>query len=528
MYHSSMQGAWTTGGNSQGYYQESQRCNNSGEHYSVNNYVETRGFRPRPLTIFSRTNLNNRSHAQGCKGRSNDLTNSVSNNVFLNQNPNWVQPNTEDVSDDWTVVKRKNNAYHRKIKFSESATKNVRQPGHDSTYQPLSRPITVYYPRPWLSKVLSETSSLKVDSVNKKTLTKKPEPNFLPQPLFNVAKTMCSILKATHHLFQVEGVNVPKQISKQASLLKSFPKPFAPNESIKKCIVEIADQWSKNLCKNLRAHYESVRLSNLVLLENVSECSDNEWDSCMNLALKWTRSSFKNFSDSELKEGRDSICSARRKQKEVYRDTVVSSPSAAPLTEPVKVSNIAEVPTEHTIVSEELEVEKSLPLLKSKNSLSFEKLGKKLWIIPESFEEKKLLITDENFVGPVSLDFFHVTLPNCSVWDLYNVVRNSVLPKDLSLILVHVGYKTKFQHNLNYLKTIADKIKVVCPNAKLFFTSLVSKSVDGDIARFNNWCKQEFSDFFIDCDLREVSFTTVEDKSEKLFAEWIKILISLN
>jgi hypothetical protein len=525
-----MQGAMVTGGNFQRYRQESYGKRNFGEHNFVDNNFGTGYFRPRPLTVLnSGQNYNWRSYAQVCKERSDDLENNTSNNYFLNKNNKRVLSTLDGDLDGWTIVERKKKAFQRNSNFSGFVTNKVVQPSDPVfKHQSYNRPITVYYPRPWLSKGLSGSSSVNVESVNKSTPALKHLTNFLPQPLFKIAKTMCSVLKSTHHLVQVEGRNVPQQISKQASWLKSFPKPFAPNDSIKKSINEIADQWSNNLCKNLRFHYESVRLSNLVILENSFESSDEEWNSCLELALKWTRSSFKNFSEIEFKEGRELIFSARRKQK-VLIDSVVSSFSAAPFLEPAEViENEEREPTDSTSAVECVEAADSLVPSEGNNSISFANIGKKLWKLPENLEFKKLLITDENFVGPVSLDFFHVTFPSCSVWDLYNVIRNSVLPKDLSLVLIHAGYKTNSQNNLKYIKTIAEKVKNASPNAKLFFTSLVSKSVNADIARFNKICKEEYSDFFLDCDLREISFTTVQDKSEKLFVEWIKTLISLN
>jgi hypothetical protein len=401
--------------------------------------------------------------------------------------------------------------------FSASLSKTVQQ-------QISSRPITVYFPKPLLSQGNSVNKIGKTTSVFQSKSVDKPVVNFLPVPLFQIAKTMCSILKSTHHLFQVEGGNVPKQ----ASFLKSFPKPFAPNEHIKNCVNEIADQWSKKLCQSLQKHYNSTRLSNLVLLENSLDCSDEEWDSCLMLATKWTRSSLKNFSESESKESLDLINSARKKQQ-TLKELVVSSSSVAPPFEPLEVEEILECePSDPVNVAVSEEPVESLSHTLSSNAVSFVNVGKKMWKIPENFVEKKLLITDEKFVGPVPNDFFHVTFPNCSVWDLNNTVRNSVLPKDISLVLIHVGYKSCNDNNLKYISTVAEKVKTSCPNAKVFFTSLVSKSVDVNIARFNKTCKDKYAEFFLDCDLREVNFTTDKDKSEKLFVDWIKALISKN
>jgi hypothetical protein len=144
-------------------------------------------------------------------------------------------------------------------------------------------------------------------------------------------------------------------------------------------------------------------------------------------------------------------------------------------------------------------------------------------------EQKNVLISDEKFVGPVPSDFLHICLPNCSIWDLNNVLKKSSLDPNLSLIIFHIGYKSfSAKNNLNYIRICLDKVKSSCPNTKVYFTSLVSKSLDFTLGQFNKFCKDNCADNFLDCDLKNIAYGTDFEKCEKLFQEWSVKLNSLN
>ena len=345
--------------------------------------------------------------------------------------------------------------------------------------------------------------------------------NFLPEPLFKIAKTMCSVLKSTHHISQVEGGKIPRQISNQAKILKSFPKPFAPNDVIKSQINDVADLWSKNLCGRMENHYLNTRNADLIKLETSSDVTEEQWQNCLSVAIIWTRCSFKKLPDNELKDGLALVSMARNKNLNAPSCSPTSSNSLEIVQEVLPIvsqSNVGPIPPEKVVL---ISKEKT-------NACLSQNVSKKDWKVPENMEHKKLLITDENFVGPVSNDFFHLTLPKCAVWDLYNVIRNSCLKPDLSLVLIHLGYKTNKDHNINLFRSIVEKIKTSCPNVKVFITSLVSKLMDKNVSFFNHFCKENYADLFLDCDLREVNFDTIQDKSEKLFLAWNNAVTALN
>jgi len=394
--------------------------------------------------------------------------------------------------------------------------------------------ITTYFPRPGLC-VDGRSKSKNVEPVRTVRTGKtevggagavKGTPNLiLPPNLFKIAKRMCSILKCTHHLGQVSCSVIPKQISKHSQILKSFPKPFAVNEQIKKKIFEVANKWSSDLCSALANHYLLTRNSDLGFLEEVIDCTEEDWETCLKVAERWTGSTFKNFHEGDLKEGRELIKTARLKSLEKRVEDEGEGVEEETEAETAEMGETAQVsvPSSGPFSQEESPIGHS-------SGFTFEntKISKKVWKIPANIEEKKLLITDDNFVGPVASDFFHLTLPKTSIWDLYNVFRNSNLKSDFSLILIHIGYKSTSDCNLKCVRTIIEKLRLSHPNTKIFFTSLVSKLMDKYVARFNNYCKDNISDFFLNCDLRDISFESIEEKSGKLFVAWNSTLISLN
>ena len=154
---------------------------------------------------------------------------------------------------------------------------------------------------------------------------------------------------------------------------------------------------------------------------------------------------------------------------------------------------------------------------------------KKNWKLPEKIEQAKLLITDENFTGPIPNDFFHVILPGCSLWDLNNVIKNSLVPINTSLFLIHIGYnKIENETNLKYLTTIYNKITAWNSANQIFFTALVSKSVNRDFARFNTFASKQLPNNFLNVLLQDDKYNNNTEKSELLFQKWCACLITKN
>jgi hypothetical protein len=153
---------------------------------------------------------------------------------------------------------------------------------------------------------------------------------------------------------------------------------------------------------------------------------------------------------------------------------------------------------------------------------------KKKWKIPSDLPHKKLLITDENFSTPMTSDFFHVILQRGSVWDLNNVIRNSTLNPDTTLILIHLGYKSVSKSNLAYTQTVINKIKTSCPNTKVFVTKLIDLPGHDKTSEFNEFCKSKLSTLFLDVELEHTDATNCKTYSEELFRKWNSKLVNLN
>jgi hypothetical protein len=372
--------------------------------------------------------------------------------------------------------------------------------------------------------------------------TDKPRTNKLPEHLFLVAKSMTSVFKCTHHLAQTESSVIPKQIAKQTQMLKDFPKPFAPNAFLKTEIDHIADEWSEKLRLTLKNHYCSTRNSELSKLENCSGIRDLDWESCLNVAHSWTRSSFKRVSNTVLREGLELLKIARRKglvqEEEAVIPNLEDTPSA---THPVEVIEEDLIQFESLSILPGNSVNLHLPPIVNTNAveigladelnqgIKFTDKAKKDWIFPDTQHFTKLLITDNAFVGPVTSDFFHVTFPDCNAWHLNNVLKRATPSTNLSLILIHVGNNSLGNEtNWNYTLTVINKFKFLCPTAKVFFTSLFSKKHDSQINRFNSFCEHKIPGSFIRSNIGESEFNTEAEKSELLFQSWCKSLADLN
>jgi hypothetical protein len=391
---------------------------------------------------------------------------------------------------------------------------------------------------------------------NKKQLSacaKEFDRGVLSSAAFDNAKAMCTVLKATHHLEQVSSNRIPRMIGKQSDFLAYFPKAFAPTETLKKQFRHIADQWSKSICSTMEVHYSTVRNESLNQLEDAFWNGQESWEASKSLALKWTRNQFK-ISPSALREGLDLLEMARKKNKSYFDLAVNEQTQSIDMNTKLYVNAATsqqELPNCSTqqeirvsIVdldasNETPEITDSYPSTCStvnelnnqtndNNSFIFSTKQKKNYKIPDGIVQHKLLITDETFVGPVSSDFFHLTLPKCNVWDLYHVFRNSTLNPETSLILVHIGYKSVKQTTLRYLGTIIGSVKTKYPNAKIMFTNLFSEINDSEIIPFNEFCKSKYPENFLEINCENLPLNNIIEKSNILFFEWNKKLTHLN
>jgi hypothetical protein len=115
-----------------------------------------------------------------------------------------------------------------------------------------------------------------------------------------------------------------------------------------------------------------------------------------------------------------------------------------------------------------------------------------------------------------------------TLWDLYNVINNSKLNEDTSLILIHLGYKPVSKNNLRYCKTIVNKIKKAAPNVKIFFTNLLNLQNYDKIDEFNAFCSENIADFFLNVNIDNVNINCKEEYSAQLFQKWNTQITHLN
>ena len=228
-------------------------------------------------------------------------------------------------------------------------------------------------------------------------------------------------------------------------------------------------------------------------------------------------------------------------------DSTGPSSSAAQSSQSNKMklaSNSLNIPEKHTVdidstnsesdkddltVSQPLQTIEETIEHQDENNVLLLRIGeKKKWKIPSDLTHTKLLITDENFSTPMTSDFFHVILQRGSVWDLSNVIRNSTLNPDTTLILIHLGYKSVSKSNLPYTQTVINKIKTSCPNTKVFLTKLINLPGHDKTSEFNEFCKCKLSPLFLDVDLEHTDATNRNTYSEELFKKWNSEMIHLN
>jgi hypothetical protein len=402
----------------------------------------------------------------------------------------------------------------------------------------------------------------------------RPQPDMahrkdiLPEHVFNAAKRMSKVLKCSHHLDQLREGYIPKQVGREATRLASFAKPFANENSLETKFSEIADDWSTSFCSILREHYNRVRNTTLWELESTPLIDDRHWEKASNLAIKWARNSHKNKITNEcIKECLELLDMAHKKSL-----TSLSNDDSTPpqnetaaeenfndyndLTRPyshqpaIEEDHTNEENVEHveitssyceTVVRESTANEEGETIATTnvtdsdmnnltENNVKLLPIGQKSrWRVPtELLGFKKVLITDENFITPVTTDFFHLIMQKGTLWDLYNVINNSKLNEDTSLILIHLGYKPVSKNNLRYCKTIVNKIKKAAPNVKIFFTNLLNLQNYDKIDEFNAFCSENIADFFLNVNIDNVNINCKEEYSAQLFQKWNTQITHLN
>jgi hypothetical protein len=456
-------------------------------------------------------------------------------------------------SDQWGTIAYKRN--NRRLPNSRFVTKFSFNETGPIPKQLISEPTprvvdSVNSANPTGSKKIKKSSKFKnlktVPKISKfsppkakiETKSKNPTPTeALTNTQLNLAKTMCSVLKSTHHLSQFENCPKPKLIAKQIEILKLFPKPFASNPQLKERLDKAANTWGDSLCASLSDHYHLIRNEALFSLESCPEGDAHSWPICLTLAQSWTRSSFKRIDSPTLSLGLELIETANKKRKDyLHKPATIDVDESPPMTiaqdDTSSESSFSVVPpcqsTCLTLPADVLSGSKISGPTDSNSSVVLSG-GKKHWRLPVISSFSKLLITDDSFVGPVSNDFYHVTLPEGSVWDVNNLIKYSPPSPGLSLVIIHVGLKSlQNPTSWSYVGTVLKKLKFSAPNAKAFFTGLFSKAVDTSVSAFNSFCKDKFPDCFLDSDLRLSPFSTEAEKSELLWQNWCAILLSLN
>ena len=361
--------------------------------------------------------------------------------------------------------------------------------------------------------------NFKIKNKNHKNVSKEER---LSDDLFKLSKTMCSVLKCTHHLNLVNSECLPKQVLGQVKGLGKFPKPFSSTPEVFQQIKSIAQDWGRSLCKILSSHYTCTRNKALSSLESFYCVPESDWKKSLQVALTWTTSSFGSDKQDSWKEGLNLIEISRKK-----------SIAQIPSSEESFLPNRITLDKERSVLAEEacpLSNPEEAPVSQSSiNLVSLNSVAKKLWRLPSSLTTSKLLVTDETFQGPVPNDFTHLIFPNCKIWDFYKIVTDSVIPNDLTLILIHLGYSSlNCSQTWAYVRTALNKLKLKCPNSKIFFTNLISSVINPDLDRFNKFCIESLDGHFINIDSRNLEFRDTLDKSEKLLQEWLNKITSLN
>jgi hypothetical protein len=493
-------------------------------------------------------------------------------------------------SEKWMTVKYGKKPSANKDRKSKSSSKQNEHPNRpQEIIQSASAAIPILNPTDCASPANSpvQQNSIKMNKkrfqrVNEKRIPidnarsqNKRRGDLLPESSFKTAKAMFAVIKSTHHLHQVmDNCARPKQITRHEKLLSVFPKPFANDENLQKEIKNIAQNWGKSLCLTLSQHYQRVRNETLNKLEGGPILEKELRDAALSLATKWTKNKLKKLSDLSLMEAMDLINCAIKKQRATIQENfggqlldditeheielqeiqkpvdeeVQQQEIQEPVDEEVQQQEIQE-PAEYEVLQQEIrepveceDQEQDLgrnkgPILSLQNSCQNEilpisyalpKAGKIHWKLPKNEEATKWLITDEQFLGKVPNDFFHVTLPGCNLKDLVNLFNCFEVHSHISLILIHVGYSGILKdHYLRYMSTVIKKVTTQCENASVFFTNLISERHNSKINLFNKTCREKCPHNFIEINFDNVTFSNEVEKFEKIFQEWMSELLRL-
>jgi hypothetical protein len=386
----------------------------------------------------------------------------------------------------------------------------------------------------------------------------------LPDDKYQLVKRMTTIYKTTHHLPSISGVVPPKQIAKQERILRKLPQPHAPTAELQDVFRQLANDWSTGLCQAMRSHYETIRLKALRELESMENIPTKEqWEQAQQLALKWTKSTFKKkLTDVTVQESNNFINLARLRQTlsentgsiasiniEEDDESMSNDRTTIDIERPERIDLDESIPNQRTALdlgtternyldgvtlnertaddirnTEMTDLDDGYVPSPSQNIFSLAECPKKDWVTPENISQKKLLFTDENFVGPVPNDIAHISIPRGTLWDLNQMLLKSVPKTDISLVLIHIGYNAN-KNPFKYIQPIINKLEKACPTTKIFFTRLAS--IDNNADDFNRVCKDNFDYYFLDCPLINTCHS-INEQSECFFNEWMKALNHLN
>lgn len=106
-------------------------------------------------------------------------------------------------------------------------------------------------------------------------------------PDFTVkVRIVYKLLKASHHLHNVSGVDPPPMISKTTDSLATFIRPALPTQSTQALLESNARDWQKTAVQILQGHYEQVIDSEI---QKLAEFSSRDWRGPLQVAVNWAK-----------------------------------------------------------------------------------------------------------------------------------------------------------------------------------------------------------------------------------------------
>ena len=144
----------------------------------------------------------------------------------------------------------------------------------------------------------------------------------------------------------------------------------------------------------------------------------------------------------------------------------------------------------------------------------------------------KLIVSDESLqLLALPSDVGHLIFNDCSISELNSIINRSKIndTDKVKQVVVHMGYHgIKHVNSKASVKTIVNKLKKTFPQAGIFITRLISKVSNVHINKFNQYCKDNLKEHFLDVSLNEDVFESDSDKSELLLVKWSEKIASLN